>query len=41
MFLSACGSNGDLYQIEEPEITQKITEKEPRQSIEEQKKKPR
>jgi len=31
VFLSACGSKGDLYQVVEPESEQSIIEKEPQQ----------
>jgi len=41
MNLSACGSNGDLYQVEEPETKQQIIEKEPQHNLAELKKKPR
>lgn len=40
VLLSACGSNGDLYQVAEPEIVQETTENESQQLNEETKKKP-
>lgn len=40
ILLSACGSKGDLYQVEEPEAVQKTTLNESQQRDEETKKKP-
>jgi len=34
MILSACGAKGDLYQIEEPKVEQKMTIKTPQKSDE-------
>lgn len=39
MCLSACGSRGDLYQVNEPETAQKITSIESQPSTEKPKKK--
>jgi len=41
MLLSACGANGNLYQVKEPEVEQKVTIKESQQDIENTKKKPK
>ncbi len=41
MLLSACGANGDLYQIEEPKVEQKSTAEESQQRIEKTEKKPK
>lgn len=39
MFLSACGSKGDLYQVVETELEQSITVQEPQQNNKDTKKK--
>jgi len=41
MLLSACGANGDLYQVEEPKAEQKSTTEESQQRIEKTEKKQR
>jgi len=40
ILLCACGSKGELYQVDEPEAEQKTTQDEPQQRNEETKKKP-
>ena len=40
MFMSACGSKGDLYQIEESEETQQVIAEDSQQSSDKKEKKP-